>query len=236
MSDLFKLINDPASNGMHIYGRPSTGKTILELYRAGELIRSGRRVLYIDSTGTLDKKQVEMVCPELTKFVQTWYSFDNILEAIGTYGADHLIIDDLTPFRMFLSDDGFKSNLSTFMKRLADMGITLDLVNQIREKIGVEHPVPYKEDYVTTHFRNNVSMKRVAQHDNGMVYQALNEHTRLYIEFFIDNTGIIDEAYTIAALLKEPLTDYLRELIKENREEIFKELINKYGYKSSTWI
>lgn len=201
------------------------------------MILEGRRVLYVDTQGALDTRQVAMVAPNLSQYVLTWSTFDNVLEAISTYGSDHIVMDDLAAFDMYLGNEGFKSNFSALLKRLAEMGVSVDVINQIRSKPGVDHVIPYYEDYVTTHFRNNVEIRRVEGAQNGMVYQMVNQSTRLYVEVFIDNMGLLDEAYTIAALLKEPLTDNLRELIKDNRQEIFTRLITRYGFEvPQAWI
>ena len=237
MSTLFDLINDRRSKNTHLYGRPSTGKTSLELYKAEQLLKDQVRVLYIDTHGSLDSQQVQMIAPSLASYVMTWSNFDNVLEALSTHSADHIILDDLGPFNLYLADDGVRSNFSSFMKRLADMGVSVDVINQIREKPGVDHPVPYYEDYVTEHFRNNVEVRRVESYEQGMIYQLVNKHTRLYLEVFIDNMGILDECFTLAALLKEPLTEEFRQTVERNRQEVMSKLIIRYGYEAPTaWI
>lgn len=237
MPTLFDLINDPRSKNSHLYGRPSSGKTTLGLYKADRLIQEGHNVLYLDTHGSLDHQQVQLVAPRLSKFVITWSSFDNVLEAISTHGADHIILDDLAAFSLYLADDGFRSNFSGFMKRLAEMAVSVDVINQIRSKPGVDEPVPYYEDYITSQFRNNVVVRRVEHTDQGMLYQMTNQETRLYLEVLIDNMGIMDEDYTLAALMKEPLTPDFRKVMKVDRDELMTGLITRYGFKvPQTWI
>lgn len=237
MSTLFDLINSRRSKNSHIFGRPSTGKTSLALYKSERMIQEQQRVLYVDTHGSLNSQQVALIAPSLPQYVMTWSSFDNVIEALSTYNADHIILDDLAPFDIYKADEGFKSNFSAFIKRLGMMNVSIDVINQIRAKPGLDYPVPYYEDYVVNHFRNNIEIRRVQAYENGMIYQLLNSHTRKYIEVFIDNMGIVDEDYTVAAMLKQPATAEFREIVKRNRNEVFSKLINQYGFEEpQSWI